>query len=145
MTAEAAIDLETLARFFEEGIPFNKALGIRVERLIPGRALIRVPYKETLIGNPMLPALHGGVISSLADAAGGLAVWSTLDARCSLSTIDLRVDYLRPGRPLDLYCSAEVVRSGNRVGVSAMSIFHEDEARPVADARGVYNIKRPSD
>jgi uncharacterized protein (TIGR00369 family) len=141
----SSMDLEALAAFFEEGIPFNKVLGVKVDSLTPGRVLLRIPYKPMLIGNPMRPALHGGVISSLADAAGGLAVWSTLDPACSLSTIDLRVDYLRPGRDQDLRCSAEIVRSGNRVGVSAMALYHEDPSLLVADARGVYNIKRGND
>lgn len=93
----------------------------------------------------MRPALHGGVISMLADTAGGMTVWTTLDnPSARVSTIDLRVDYLRPGKLERLIAEGTVVRVGRSVGVADIRLFHpgsEDET--VATGKGVYAIKVP--
>lgn len=141
-----------LKRWFEEGIPFNVSLGLRVESLHEGVAVLRLPYQPTLIGDTGRPALHGGVISMLADTAGGAACSTMLrSADDRLSTVDLRVDYLRPGLPKDVLCRAEVLRMGNRVAVASMSVFsgnvpHDAEpSSPIAMAHAVYNVVRRSD
>lgn len=135
-----------IQELFEELIPFNRVLGIRVVELGRGSAVFSVPYRPELIGDPSRPALHGGVISATADAAGGCAVWTVLGRRDRTSTIDLRVDYLRPGRPEELRLAAEVLRVGNRVGVAKISVFHPDKPEDlVAEAKGVYSVKRVSE
>ncbi|MDP6931550.1 MAG: hotdog fold thioesterase, partial [Myxococcota bacterium] len=91
-------DLQSLVTFCEEGIPFNRLLGIRVREITEGRCELEIPVRDELIGDPDRPALHGGVTSALADAAGGFAVWSMLKDGDRASTVDIRVDYLRPGR-----------------------------------------------
>lgn len=124
-------------------IPFNRVLGIQILELEPGRALLAVPFRPELVGDPVRPALHGGVISALADTCGGCAVWSTIGEGDRVSTVDLRVDYLRPGRLEDLHALGEVQRVGNRVGVAKISLFHP--SRPdelVGEAKGVYSVKR---
>ncbi|HQY60355.1 MAG: PaaI family thioesterase [Myxococcales bacterium] len=143
--------LSELARVMEELIPFNRFLGIRCEEVREGYARLRIPFRAELVGDPMRPALHGGVLSTLADTAGGAAVWTGLrDARGRVSTIDLRIDYLRPARLADLVCEATVVRQGNRVGVADMRLYHPPAAPPagepeqapdtIATGKGVYNV-----
>ncbi len=139
------MDLSWLIEAFETGIPFNRFLGVKVDLLEEGETTLRIPYKPELVGDFRRPALHGGVASALADAAGGLAVWSTLGDGDTVSTIDLRVDYLRPGAVADVLCQAKVMRIGNRVGVATMTVFQEAGGQPIAEARGVYNIKRAED
>ena len=108
-----------------------------------GEVRIDLPYRKELIGNPILPALHGGVISALLDTAAGLAVWTQLEMGDLISTVDLRVDYLRPGKPELLFAKGRVVRQGNRVGVAEVRAFHEGGwDKPVAVGMGVYNIRR---
>ncbi|MFZ5477537.1 MAG: hotdog fold thioesterase [Myxococcota bacterium] len=134
-----------LLKFFEEGIAFNRLLGMKLERVEAGKASIRVPFRDELVGDPFRPALHGGVLSALADTAGGLAVWAQLgsmDAR--VSTVDLRVDYYAPAALRDVIADAEVVRLGNRVGVARITLHHGDPAHVVAEGKGVYNIRAPS-
>lgn len=133
---------DVMKQLMEELIPFNRYLGIRCTRVEPGFVRLEVPFRDELIGDPTRPALHGGVLSSLADTAGGGAVWTTLeDARARVSTIDLRIDYLRPGRSELLVAEATVVRAGNRVGVTDMRLFHPSaEAETIATGKGVYNI-----
>jgi uncharacterized protein (TIGR00369 family) len=108
------------------------------------RALVRleVPFREELIGDPVRPALHGGVMSALADAAGGAVVWASLDdERARVSTIDLRLDYLRPGKLELLVAEAQLVRIGNRVGVADVRLFNGGSPEvTIATGKGVYNV-----
>src|SRR3954471_13635526 len=140
-----AMDLSILRRVAEELIPFNKFLGVRVVSLEPGRVEMEIPWRDELIGDPMKPAIHGGVISTLADTAGGVAIWGALDNPVArVSTIDLRIDYLRPGRAETLLAEATAVRVGRTVGVADVRIFHasaRDEI--IATGKGVYAIKVP--
>lgn len=137
------MDPDALRQLTEEWIPFNKYIGIRCIEITKGYARLEIPFRDELIGDPLKRALHGGVISALADTAGGIAVWAGVeDPRARVSTIDLRVDYLRPGRMETLVAVASVVRVGNRVGVSDIRLFHPSAPdETVATGKGVYNIK----
>ena len=135
--------LDEIRDLFLEKIPFNRVLGIEIVELSPGKALFSVPFRKELIGDPIRGALHGGVISALADTCGGCAVAAAVGGEDRVSTIDLRVDYLRPGRAEELRCRGEVLRLGNRVGVAHMSLFHPSSPKDlIAEAKGVYSVKR---
>jgi uncharacterized protein (TIGR00369 family) len=124
-------------------IPFNGFLGMTVDHVDAGLARLCIPFRPEFIGDAARPALHGGLISTLIDTAGGAAVWTTVGRHDRVSTIDLRIDYLRPGRAEDLVAEARVVRVGNRVGVVTVRAFHPSAPEEtVADGKGVYNIKR---
>ena len=148
---------EGIRRFFEEEIPFNRLLGLRMAHLGRGETTLVMPFKPDLIGNPLVPALHGGSLSALADAAGGAAVFSGLAVGDEVSTIDLRIDYLRPAAPVESRAEARVVRLGGRVGVSRIQVWQqrvvenqsteaqggeEVERVLVAEATGVYSVRR---
>lgn len=138
--------LDHLAVAFEQHIPLNRWLGLKAVEIQPGRVRVELPFKPELIGNPEIPALHGGAISATLDTTGGLAVWSQARPMDRVSTIDLRIDYLRPGRSDVLVATAEVVRLGNRVGVAQLRAFHPDrEDQLVAAGMGVYSVKRADD
>ncbi|MBI4699840.1 MAG: PaaI family thioesterase [Deltaproteobacteria bacterium] len=129
-----------------EQIPFNRFLGIRVGEVRDGFVALDLPFREEFVGNPMVPALHGGVLSALLDTCGGAAVWTQVDDGDSVSTVDLRVDYLRPGPLADLRCEGTVQRLGNRVGVVDMRLFATgNPERLIATGKGVYNVKRADD
>ena len=133
-------------QFMEEGIPFNKFLGIKCTKLRDGFVRLELPFREEFIGDPVRPAMHGGLISTLADTCGGAAVYvssGAVEGVSTVSTVDLRIDYLRPGRKETLVAEAKVVRQGNRVGVVDILIFHLDAPeKPIATGKGVYNIRR---
>jgi uncharacterized protein (TIGR00369 family) len=133
---------EVLRQVMEDLIPFNRYLGVKLADARKGFARLEIPFREELIGDPMRPALHGGVLSALADAAGGGAVWTGIeDDRARVSTIDLRIDYLRPARLVTLVAEATVVRLGNRVGVADVRMFNADAPDDtIATGKGVYNI-----
>lgn len=138
---------EVLRQLAEEWIPFNKFLGLRAVAIERGDVTLEIPYRDELIGDPLKRALHGGVISMLADTAGGLAVWSALeDPRSRVSTIDLRVDYLLPGKQENLRATATLVRAGKTVGVADVRLFHPSSpSSTIATGKAVYAIRLGKD
>jgi len=133
-------------RDFMHAIPFNRELGIIVVDIEPGTVTLEIPFRDALIGDPSRPALHGGVISSIMDTAGGAAVWTAIGVSDRCSTIDLRVDYLLPGRAAALRAEARVLRVGNKVGVTTIRCYHPDRPEEtVAEGKGVYSVKRVDD
>src|SRR5678816_271703 len=87
------MDPEALRQIMEELIPFNKHLGLRVLESRRSSVRLSLPFREEFIGDPMRRALHGGVLSTLADTAGGMAVWSEISdphGRVSVSYTHLR-------------------------------------------------------
>ena len=142
--------LEKLQTLFEQRIRFNAQLGMVVEHLAEGTATLRIPFRPEWLGDPLRPALHGGLVSTLADTAGGIAVFTKMSPNTGqsfpkASTVDLRIDYLRHGLPEDLVCTATVLRLGNRVGVTSMVVTQVEGSRVVAEGRGVYNVIRPKE
>src|SRR5438034_244532 len=85
-----------LLKVMEEHVPFNRLLGIKGESAEPGRAVLVLPVRPDFVGDFRRPALHGGVLSTVIDTAGGMAAWSALAPGETVSTVDLRVDYLEP-------------------------------------------------
>jgi uncharacterized protein (TIGR00369 family) len=126
-----------------ESIPFHVWLGVHVPELADGLAVLSLPFRPELVGDSRRPALHGGVLSTLADAAGGTAVWTRCGAHDRLATIDLRVDYLRPAPAEDLCATGTVRLIGNRVGNAVVRITPAaDPDLILVEARGVYNIRK---
>lgn len=131
--------LERITTLFEQQICFNEFLGFRVQSLEPAPVQINFTMRPELIGHFVFGRLHGGVISSVLDVAGGLAVMmgianyyaaestdEVLARFATLATIDLRVDYLRQGLGESFTASSEVVRLGKRVGVTRSSLENEE-------------------
>lgn len=133
-------ELETLLL---EHIPFHKFLGLHITEMKDGKARAEVPFRPELIGDPLRPAIHGGVLATVLDACGGFAVWGSLTIEDRVSTIDLRVDYLAPAAPDALVAEAKVVRVGNRVAVVDIAVWQPSKPdKIVATGKGVYNIRR---
>ena len=142
--------LRPLVSFIEEGIPFNKFLGIQVKLLQENRCVLCVPFREEWIGDITRPALHGGLISTLIDTSSGAATFTRIEnAGDRVSTVDLRVDYLRPGLSEDLYADSSIVRMGNRVAVCRTEVYcggcpalGQTQLDLVATGQAVFNVVR---
>ncbi|HVR70521.1 MAG TPA: PaaI family thioesterase [Vicinamibacteria bacterium] len=125
----------------EDHVPFNRYLGLRGESIGPGRAVMVLPVRPEFVGDPRRSALHGGVLSSLIDTAGGVAAWSALNPGETVSTVDLRVDYLEPAGLGDpLRAEAELVRKGSRVCHVRVAVRQGESL--VAEGRAVFSIHR---
>lgn len=130
-----------ILRIMEEMVPFNRHLGIRGGNARVGWAKLRLPVRPEHVGDPRRPALHGGVLSALIDTAGGVAAWTALPAGETVSTVDIRIDYLEPAHPSGtLVAEAQLVRKGNRVCHVRISLTQGRLL--IAEGRAVYNIHR---
>lgn len=119
-------------------LPFHRANGIEVVSASQEDAHTRWPFEASLVGNPEVPAVHGGVISALADLTGAAPFVGSLGRYTP--TVDLRVDYLSHAGEADLEGYAEVRRQGETVGVADVVV--ESDGDPCAEARGVYKLTR---
>ncbi len=138
------IPLDLFKTFVEEKVPFNKAMGLRVESMERGRVVVRLPFREDLVGDVFRPALHGGAIAASIDATAGAAAFTHVTMNDRMSTIDLRIDYLRPAPKRDLLVAAVVSRIGSRVAVVnvVVTVDGEDPEEPVAEGRAVFSVVR---
>lgn len=141
-----------LAQLFEQLISFNRTLGLKILSLGPGGPSMRFDMRPELVGHYQYGRLHGGVISATLDAMAGLAMMVALGEKHAdetaeqvmhrftrLGTIDLRVDYLRPGLGQHFTASAQVLRLGGRVGTAQMRLV-DDADRLVATGTAAYML-----
>jgi len=138
--------LTTLLPQLASGAAHTHALGFGYEGLDGDRVRIRVPYREDLIGDPETGVLAGGLVTTLLDHVGGLAVWVALKTYQPIATLDLRVDYMRaavPGR--DLLAEARCYRLTRTLGFVRAWAFEDDPADPVAAAQSAYVISAEGD
>lgn len=143
---------EMLRDIYEHRIPFNRELGLEVSTLELDRVTVKIRMQEKLIGNFTKQSLHGGVVASVLDLAGGMVAGIGLARQLAgasremlferisrMGTIDLRVDYLRPGRGAYFLTSANVLRTGNKVAVTRMEM-HSDRQDLIAVGTGTYIV-----
>ena len=118
-------------------IPYVEYMGIRV---VPHRQspLFRMPFHPRLIGNPNLPALHGGVVAGFAETAALLQLMQSLQGTKQPKAIDFSVDYLRSGRPEECFAQCDVVRLGGRVALVTVRVWQRSPELPIAVARGHF-------
>lgn len=137
---------------FERKIAFNAVLGLRVTDIAAERVRARIDMRPELVGHFAYNRIHGGVISAGLDAMGGLAVMAAIGARhmdeppeqrlhrfAKLGTIDLRIDYLRPGIGEAFLLEAEVLRLGSRVASTRMAFLALDGTL-LATGAGAYIV-----
>ena len=128
-----------LTRIFDEMIPFNRVLGLKITSLKADGVKGRIDMRPELIGHFISQRLHGGVISGGLDAMAGVAVMAAIGARHmdepplqrlhrfgKLGTIDLRIDYLRPASGSHFELHANVMRLGSRVATVRMEFLGAD-------------------
>jgi uncharacterized protein (TIGR00369 family) len=120
-----------------EAIPYCRHLGIATS-VKDGALLLTMPFAQHLIGNPVLPALHGGVIGSLLETAAiAQVIFETRGERLP-KPVDIAVDYLRSGRAVESFARARIARQGKRVVNVHAEMWQEDEAKPIAGLRGHF-------
>lgn len=149
---------KSIEYFIQKASPsFNDILDFSIDSSEFDTGVITFTNRDELIGNPVQRILHGGVISSILDVAGGHTVFmqvykdvmdEPLEKQAQrlgrLGTIDLRIDYLRPGKGDRFTARGYVLRKGNKVAVTRMELHNEDDLL-IAVGTGTYALgERPA-
>lgn len=124
-------------------IPYAAFLGMRCEAEDDTDLLFCLPARAENIGNPTLPALHGGAIGGFMEHAAIIHLLATMGQPRMPKTIDLSIDYLRAGHYRDCWASCTVTRQGRRVANVMISCWQEDRAAPIAQARAHFLLADP--
>jgi uncharacterized protein (TIGR00369 family) len=151
-SADEARLLAIIRESFVERMPFNRILGIEVLSLHHDRPELAFAMRPELVGNYVRQILHGGVISAVLDVTGGLVAFlgvqqklrgkpveEVLARLARIGTIDLRVDYLRPGDGMRFVTRGYPLRTGNRVAVTRMEMFN-DRDELIAAGSAAYTV-----
>lgn len=146
--------IENIKKYYLEMLPFNKVLGIDIKDLDydSGEAVTTFEMKADLIGNSSAGILHGGVTASVLDLTGGLSALISCakfqegksfeeisQKLVESATINIRVDYLRPGRGEAFECRSRIIRAGRRIVVAKIDLYNEQDVR-IATGTGTYLI-----
>ncbi|MFO8010860.1 MAG: thioesterase family protein [Dehalococcoidia bacterium] len=145
-------DIHSFVRHFNEIRPFNKLLGLSTESMDVENGCVRFAMKEDLSGNSVYGTLHGGVVSAIMDITGGFVVFLDLFKKAKqpitekqmerftrIATIDIRIDYLRPGIGREFVASGFILRTGKKFAV-VRTEMHNDEQRLISVGTGTYII-----
>ena len=150
MSGEEQHDIRSLVKHFNEIRPFNKLLGLTIDSMDIENACVRFPMKDELSGNSVFGTLHGGVVSSILDITGGHTVFlkqfkeirglpleKQMRRITQIGTIDLRIDYLMPGKGEYFVSTGYLLRRGSKVAVVRMEL-HNDKEELIAVGTGSY-------
>jgi uncharacterized protein (TIGR00369 family) len=143
---------QILREMYERKIPFNKVLGLKIESLKMEDVRVKFEMKDAFIGNYVQGILHGGVISAVLDTTGGLTaslgVLQKMAGRTAeeigksltkIGTIDLRIDYLRPGKGNYFVATGSIMRAGRRVSVTRTELYNDQHVL-IAVGTGTYIV-----
>ncbi|WP_347374041.1 hotdog fold thioesterase [Aequorivita sp. Q41] len=132
---------EFIKRVIEKDIPVHKFLGLKLLVIEKGFVKVSVPFRDEVVGDIRKNRWHGGIIATIMDSVGGIAGgthFKSFDDK--LATIDLRIDYLKGAEASSIIVEGKIVRLGNRILVTKMKAFQNDEL--IAEGKGVYNFIR---
>lgn len=148
MGAPGFLELLTQARLtgdYEavlQAIPYARFLGLKLQSGEAGLLSV-MPFSHQLIGNPMLPAIHGGVTGAFLENAAIITLIAEMDTLALPKTINITIEYLRPGRPVDTFAAGLVTRQGRRVANVRVEAWQEDRAHPIALASAHFLLRTP--
>lgn len=144
--------LQQMQTFWNNDMPFNQLLGLNITKFDHQKSEVRFLWQDKLVGNPMQKILHGGVTATALDLVGGVVAAANIISQLEdltpenieqslrkLSTIDLRTDFLLPGRGEEFIATATIIRSGSKVAVARMEL-HNEKNDHIAFGTGTYMV-----
>lgn len=127
---------DTLALWLQK-IPYAAYLGIRAD-IMGNNLLFVLPADEKLIGNPTLPAIHGGVVGAFMEQAAALHLIARMQEPVLPKTVNFSLDYLRPARMRSTFASCVLTRQGKHIANIGITAWQEQPEKPVATARAHF-------
>ena len=118
--------------------PFARCLGIRFDK----DGTLVMPFSPKIIGNPILPAIHGGMTGAFLETTAIVGVTRDLGAAAPPKPIGLTINYLRSGRALDSYARVSIVKQGRRIVAFEAQAWQDDPSKPIASAFGHFMLRR---
>jgi len=126
---------------FSSPIPHVAELGIELVEAGGGRGIMRLPWRENLVGNPETGVLHGGVVTTLIDSICGIACLTALEKPQPIATLDLRIDYLRPATPRrDIFAAAQAYKVTRQVVFTRATAYQDGPDDLVAASVGTFML-----
>lgn len=125
-----------------QAIPYTKWMGITYDDTT-GELLGRMTFSPHLVGNPSLPALHGGTLGALLESTAIFQLMWEAETVVLPKTINVTVDYLRSGKAVDTYAHALVIKQGRRVTTVHAKAWQEDRQKPIAAATAHFLLEGP--
>ena len=123
--------------------PYVDFLNVHQQQQVDAGPVFRMPFKPELIGNPVLPALHGGILAGFGETAMILHLLATNPGLTGIPrSVDFAIAYMRSAKPIDTFAQSTTVRQGNRVALVMVSLWQDDPRRPVVQARGHFLMPR---
>lgn len=124
---------------FIAAIPYWRFMGLSA-RVDDEQLTGVLHYSDPLIGNPVLPALHGGTIGALLETTAVLELFYRAETVVIPKTINLTVAYLRSGKPVDTFAKARITKQGRRIVSVQIEAWQDDRARPIASASANFLV-----
>ncbi len=122
-------------------IPYAETLGVKPLFMGDNFTLV-LPFKESNIGNPILPALHGGAIGGFMEIAAVAQILLDHPEEGIAKTIGINIDYLRRGKPQDCYACAKITRHGRRIVNVNVEVWQDRPDTPIAAFHGHFLIQK---
>lgn len=123
-----------------EASPYARFLGVRLEGEGEARQAV-LPFAPRLIGNPLLPAIHGGVLGGFMEIAALAKLSQARPGERLAKPIDINIEYFRPAGPRDTFSRAEIRRAGRRIANVRVEAWQEDPDKPVAALHGHFLLQ----
>ncbi|HVM98416.1 MAG TPA: PaaI family thioesterase [Candidatus Acidoferrales bacterium] len=121
--------------------PHAQYLGIMVVETGPCFAVMKLPYRQELVGDPARGVVFGGVITTLIDQASGLAVACSMEELSAIATVDLRIDYLRAAEPgKDLFTRSECYKLTRNIAFVRASAWDNEPRDPFATCQATFMV-----
>jgi uncharacterized protein (TIGR00369 family) len=124
-----------------DAVPFSQFLGLSA-RLDGDELVTTMRFAPHLVGNPALPALHGGTIGALLESAAIFELLWRAETIVLPKTITITIDYLRSAQPIDTHARGAITRQGRRVTNVRVEAWQADRGAPIATAHAIFLVKR---
>lgn len=123
-------------------VPYAEFLGISFEEDEEdnNRLVFTLPFDRSLIGNPILPALHGGAVAGFMENAAITHLMWTMTSRALPKNINFTIDYVASAKPQDTFASCQVVKQGKRIANVQIEAWQDDKNKPIAIARSHFKV-----